>query len=92
MFKIGDEVVYHKYHHTLSIGCGLKLGELYTIQNIFTNQTMTTNWNSNWLYINFDSKVYGERITGPFNVEYFISLIELRKLKLEKICSKLETK
>lgn len=76
MFKIGDKVVYNTYESANSINAGLEFQKIYIIKHKFTR----------WLYFAEDET----SLMGPFHQDDFVLLTDLRKQKLEKICSKLE--
>ena len=74
MFKVGDRVIY--YNLTPGVE-GIKWMDTYTIYSI---------WSDNWLYFYSEDFV----CIGPYHKDRFLSVIEYRKLKIKKICSKLE--
>ena len=77
MFKAGDKIVYYNYNNS-PLNKNLKYLDTYIVLHKFTN----------WVYFKDNTK---EALMGPFFVGDFILVTDLRKPKIEKICSKLHT-
>lgn len=83
MFKPGDKVVYNVLENPSSLNAGLVYQKTYIIKHKFTR----------WLYFDKNDsslesdKLNREALIGPFHVDDFVLLTDLRKDKLEKLRS-----
>lgn len=84
MFQIGDEVIcveigsyYYSRNSSDGIPKSLTEGKIYVIEN----------WEENYVYVKNDNNR-----NMKFSNERFVPACFGRKLKLKKICSKLETR